>query len=91
MIKKLLPHVRWLLRYLHWWADWCGDNRILFTGPLSVLVGAIGVVGALVATDLEYLLGAGAILLVGLIIMVGPGLSYWGKLKPWDYDDYDDY
>ena len=44
MIKKLLPYLRWLLRYLRWWADDHGDNRILFTGPLSVLVGTIGVV-----------------------------------------------
>ena len=72
------------LRYLRWWAADVGDNRILFTGPLSVLVGTIGVAGALIDSDLDYLLVAATNLLVGLIIMAGPGLRYWGKLKPWD-------
>ena len=57
---------------------------ILFTGPLSVVVGTIGVVAAVVDADFEFLLFAATILLVGLSILVFPGLRYWGKIKPWD-------
>lgn len=59
-------------------------STILFTGPLSVVIGTIGVVSAVVDTDIEFFLVAGTILLVGLSIMVFPGLHYWGKIKPWD-------
>ena len=87
-----MPCLRLLLRYVRWWVADIGDNRILFTGPLYLVGGTIGVVGALVATDFEYLLVAAAGLVLGLTFTVGPGLRYWGKLKPWDqYPGTDSY
>jgi uncharacterized membrane protein HdeD (DUF308 family) len=61
-----------------------GGTRLIITGPVSVILGSIAVVAAVIDTHFEHLLLGAGLLLVGLSIMLFPGLRYWGKAKPWD-------
>lgn len=63
-------------RYVRWWVAEHKDTTLVITAPASVVVGLIGVVGAVVDTDLQLLWMGGVILLFGLFATLFPILRY---------------
>lgn len=71
-------------RYLRWWFidhKWSG---LVVSGPIFVLLGALGVAGAAADGEWHLSLAFLGFPLFGLLIIFGDLWLYRGKAKPWD-------